>query len=124
MLDRISTSELTQAQSEAAMNYNFLFFMQVIKMESQSSVMGIGMVGLDMEVEAEVVLQDAVSVDVEGGMVEICSGNQNITTVMVDQEPCLLKASVVVMEGLVAVVKVKVSDPMAGPKDCMNDIGF
>lgn len=64
-------------------------------MESQSSVMEIGMVGLDMEVEAEVVVQDIVSVDVEGVMVEICSGNQNITTGMVDQEPCLLKASVI-----------------------------
>lgn len=69
--------------------------MQVITMESRSTIMVIGMVGLDMEVEAEVVLQDAVSGGMEGDMMEICSRNQNITTVMVDQGPCLLKAVVI-----------------------------
>lgn len=88
--------------------------MEVITMESRSTIMVIGMVGLDMEVEAEVVLQDAVSGGMEGDMMEICIRNQNITMVMVDQGPCLLKAVAVVvdLEGLVAVVKVRVSDPM------------
>lgn len=58
--------------------------------------MDIGMVDVDMEVEVEVMQEDAVPVDVEGGMlVETCSMSQDITMVIVDQEPSLLRDGVI-----------------------------
>lgn len=80
----------------AKTNCGVFLFMQVLAVVYLNMVMDIGIVDMNMEAKVEVMQEDAVPMDVEGGVVvETRSLILDIIMVIVDQDSSLLKDVVI-----------------------------